>query len=145
MVLESCPSWECSVPGQVCNSLQPSPIFEFEVCANDCPYSNDGNCDDGGEGSNYDDCFSGSDCTDCNPRPPKWICCAEANAPDCQGELCWFMSGDLPAGNKCAPESSESDESDSVGDSDIDVPDVDTTSAVTNLLDLLRNLFRAGR
>merc|ERR1712113_1228954 len=85
MVIESCPSWDCSVPGQLCNSFQPSPLLDM-VCTNSCQdgtYSNDGTCDDGGEGSEYDDCFIGTDCADCGSRAPRWICCAEANA-NCQ-------------------------------------------------------------
>ena len=30
---------------------------------------NDGDCDDGGPGSDYDECDYGTDCSDCGPRP----------------------------------------------------------------------------
>ncbi len=37
-------------------------------CNNTCRYANDGDCDDGGPGSDYDLCDFGSDCTDCGAR-----------------------------------------------------------------------------
>ena len=38
------------------------------VCANTCPYANDGECDDGGESSLYSLCDLGTDCADCGIR-----------------------------------------------------------------------------
>lgn len=38
------------------------------MCLNTCAYANDGECDDGGEGSLYNVCAYGSDCGDCGPR-----------------------------------------------------------------------------
>ena len=42
------------------------------LCTDDCPpyphWANDGWCDDGGSGSDYDFCPMGSDCADCGPR-----------------------------------------------------------------------------
>ena len=45
------------------------------LCANHCDdgmssYSSDGDCDDGGEGSEYSLCGLGSDCADCGARTP---------------------------------------------------------------------------
>ena len=37
------------------------------VCTNTCQHTT-GKCDDGGAGSQYDDCDYGSDCADCGPR-----------------------------------------------------------------------------
>lgn len=34
-------------------------------CSNTCAYKNDGDCDDGGDGSEYDYCAAGTDCNDC--------------------------------------------------------------------------------
>lgn len=42
-----------------------------QLCSNSCEYADDGFCDDGGEGSDYDDCALGSDCGDCGPRTPN--------------------------------------------------------------------------
>ena len=39
-----------------------------ELCNDDCSYEDDGGCDDGGLGSEYQDCTRGTDCTDCGPR-----------------------------------------------------------------------------
>ena len=37
------------------------------LCTNTCEYANDGECDDGGPESLYDDCELGTDCADCGP------------------------------------------------------------------------------
>ena len=39
------------------------------ICTNTCEWANDGDCDDGGPGSDYDLCEYGTDCADCGPRP----------------------------------------------------------------------------
>ena len=38
-------------------------------CSEHCRWASDGYCDDGGPGFQYADCVSGTDCTDCGPRP----------------------------------------------------------------------------
>jgi hypothetical protein len=38
------------------------------ICQNDCRYSSDGDCDDGGDGSEYTFCSRGTDCVDCGER-----------------------------------------------------------------------------
>ena len=60
------------------------------ICSNTCEYADDGDCDDGGPGSDYDLCDYGTDCNDCGPRPPiendEIICtdtCEHANDGDC--------------------------------------------------------------
>eukprot|EP00966_Prymnesium_polylepis_P084337 1951892-Prymnesium_polylepis.1 len=51
----------CSPP-----SAPPSPPSSpVGVCSDDCQYSGDGDCDDGGLGSEFDGCEEGADCTDC--------------------------------------------------------------------------------
>ncbi|HJL44798.1 MAG TPA: hypothetical protein RMG45_03145, partial [Polyangiaceae bacterium LLY-WYZ-15_(1-7)] len=37
-------------------------------CTNTCSSANDGECDDGGPGAQYDVCALGTDCADCGPR-----------------------------------------------------------------------------
>jgi hypothetical protein len=32
------------------------------ICSESCAYSQDGGCDDGGSGSDFDDCAFGTDC-----------------------------------------------------------------------------------
>ena len=41
-------------------------------CSEHCRWASDGYCDDGGPGFQYADCVSGTDCTDCGPRPATW-------------------------------------------------------------------------
>ncbi|XP_070543162.1 extracellular serine proteinase-like [Ptychodera flava] len=44
------------------------------ICENTCRYANDGECDDGGDGSLYSICAYGSDCGDCGIRPNDPSC-----------------------------------------------------------------------
>jgi len=51
-------------------------------CNNGCGFADDGWCDDGGPGSDYNECTLGTDCLDCGNRclpprapPPPLICC----------------------------------------------------------------------
>lgn len=37
-------------------------------CTNTCRFASDGDCDDGGEGSDFSLCDLGTDCNDCGPR-----------------------------------------------------------------------------
>ena len=48
------------------------PINPYLVCDNTCKSPGDAECDDGGEGSDFDRCDLGTDCDDCGPRtiPP---------------------------------------------------------------------------
>jgi hypothetical protein len=55
-----------------CNTDEPEPL---EACSNTCQYANDGECDDGGQGSVTSLCPCGTDCADCGQR----------NADDCSG------------------------------------------------------------
>jgi len=43
-------------------------VEEPQDCTDTCPYSSDGECDDGGPGAEYAWCRGGSDCTDCGFR-----------------------------------------------------------------------------
>ena len=38
------------------------------LCTNSCMYAGDGDCDDGGPGSDFSLCALGTDCSDCGPR-----------------------------------------------------------------------------
>ncbi|XP_077984199.1 uncharacterized protein LOC144438866 isoform X2 [Glandiceps talaboti] len=41
----------------------------LELCTDDCsPFNNDGDCDDGGPGFDFNLCSLGSDCSDCGSR-----------------------------------------------------------------------------
>jgi hypothetical protein len=53
-----------------------------ELCTETCTYSDDGACDDGGEGSKFSLCDFGTDCIDCGPRDPADC------VPACEGATC---------------------------------------------------------
>jgi hypothetical protein len=46
----------------------PEPSEPAGSCDDTCSFARDGVCDDGGEGSWYDVCSYGTDCSDCGPR-----------------------------------------------------------------------------
>lgn len=73
-------------PGdQLCSSAGFCLGSGFEPNCNDtCPYANDGECDDGAEGSDFDVCYLGSDCADCGPRAGAPNCIAAATCGLCQ-------------------------------------------------------------
>jgi len=50
-------------------SPPPAPSFPPGTCSDDCHFSGDSDCDDGGAGAEYAECSLGSDCTDCGNRP----------------------------------------------------------------------------
>lgn len=63
------------------------------VCENSCLYAEDGVCDDGGPGSEYNVCNYGTDCIDCEERPN--LCTDPALPTYChQSESCWGASVD---------------------------------------------------
>jgi hypothetical protein len=55
-------------------------------CANTCIFPADGDCDDGGPGSEYSYCDIGTDCTDCGTRNGESLCydtCAHSSDGEC--------------------------------------------------------------
>lgn len=67
----------CQIKGclDVCTSHSCDACIEYahcvlceDVCKDSCEYSKDGQCDDGGEGSEYNECKFGTDCFDCGMR-----------------------------------------------------------------------------
>ena len=59
------------------NTCLPSKDPLPPVCEERCTYSSDGECDDGGIGSQYDNCGCGRDCFDCGPRENPMQQCPE--------------------------------------------------------------------
>ena len=43
-------------------------IEESDICTDTCSFAGDGECDDGGEGSDFAICEYGADCSDCGVR-----------------------------------------------------------------------------
>ena len=57
-----------------------------EVCEFTCPYDGDGDCDDGGPGSDFSICALGTDCSDCGPRMVGWPVNVDLRGPGCDEE-----------------------------------------------------------
>jgi hypothetical protein len=73
------------------------------ICEDTCQYANDGECDDGGPGADFDECAYGSDCADCGPRDPiSSTCTCDATAGCDPGCLCDPDCGQRPIGSPCA-------------------------------------------
>ncbi len=58
------------------------------LCSEECPYSGDRVCDDGGPGASYGDCSYGTDCADCGVR--VWTAPGE---PLCSNECAYRADG----------------------------------------------------
>ena len=83
----------------------PSPPSTMQVmCTDDCPlWSDDGDCDDGGEGAEWAACTLASDCTDCGPRH-FWLSDPPSPPPAagtaCSNECLWSGDGDCDDGGE---------------------------------------------
>ena len=89
--IDACPSEavaQALAEFKASNCSQPD---EETRCSEDCAYSDDGDCNDGGLGATYDECLWGTDCKDCaeRSRPVKRAtrCSNECrSSQDCGGE-----------------------------------------------------------
>ena len=66
--IDACPSEavaQALAEFKASNCSQPD---EETRCSEDCAYSDDGDCNDGGLGATYDECLWGTDCKDCAER-----------------------------------------------------------------------------
>merc|ERR1719506_2603012 len=64
------PPWQPAIGACVVFDITGSD-YAGRFCDDTCTrtsWRSDGVCDDGGPGSEYDDCAFGTDCTDCGPR-----------------------------------------------------------------------------
>ncbi len=71
--LKDCDHGECNASGDCdCDNGWTGDLCDEEevttICTNTCQYHNDGECDDGGPGSDWDLCLCGTDCADCGTR-----------------------------------------------------------------------------
>eukprot|EP00966_Prymnesium_polylepis_P098808 2288179-Prymnesium_polylepis.1 len=66
-------------------ALVTASLASAQTCTNTCVHPSDGDCDDGGAGSEYSACAYGSDCADCGGRasPPP----APPHGPRCTAVL----------------------------------------------------------
>ena len=94
-------------------------------CSNSCQYTSDGDCDDGGAGSEYQQCLACTDCADCGlraeseclpldappaspaPPPPTGYRCREDltcnNPSETVSCACWSTCSCLTSGQVCDP------------------------------------------
>ncbi len=65
------------------------------LCSNTCAFANDGDCDDGGPGSDFSLCGFGTDCADCGPRT-----FSGGDEPSGPGSRIWLVTnyGGAPGG-----------------------------------------------
>ena len=57
-------------PSETSPPVPPAPPNQSHGCNEQCYYSSDNDCDDGGPGAEYNSCAIGTDCIDCGPRNP---------------------------------------------------------------------------
>lgn len=77
------------------------------TCTDDCDYSGDGVCDDGGPGSEYAACELGTDCTDCGSRGETSGSSASSSSggPMCSYPQCAYdgmCCGGYPCSGPCS-------------------------------------------
>ena len=70
-------AWVNSVLQGTMRSPPPPPPVDRD-CNNACAHSGDGECDDGGPGSGYEECGVGSDCADCGRRDFSAYTCSNS-------------------------------------------------------------------
>jgi subtilisin family serine protease len=62
-------------------ALPPPPAPPPGQCTNNCNYARDGDCDDGGSGSEYSYCSLGTDCFDCERLRDSNSACSQPASP----------------------------------------------------------------
>ncbi len=70
------------------------------LCSEECPYSGDDECDDGGPDSLDGLCDFGTDCMDCGPRDPA-DCVPSCDGVECGDDGCGGSCGSCAAGSMC--------------------------------------------
>ncbi len=77
-----------TVESAICEALGGAPVspeldpFFDEGCDNTCEFAFDGDCDDGGPGSDFSSCELGTDCADCGARDVD----EQPEPPDCSDD-----------------------------------------------------------
>jgi len=89
-----CTGGSCDVPAPAPVGPGPAPAPGGSLCTNECIFSNDGACDDGGSGSAFEVCGYGTDCSDCGPREPS---------NTCEDTCMWARDGACDEGSGGAP------------------------------------------
>ena len=88
MVMKECRQGECVPAGS-----------DASACSDSCTFAQDGDCDDGGSGSEFAICEEGTDCTDCSrDQLPPAVPSSPSPPPRCD-DSCWLSSdGDCDDG-----------------------------------------------
>lgn len=73
-------SGACSEVPRLC-ILQCGAFASCMLCTDSCDFDGDGDCDDGGSGSEYSACPTGSDCADCGPRGRSALSWSSSSPP----------------------------------------------------------------
>jgi hypothetical protein len=68
LITAECEALEAQCPRIFGDAPQDPGFPEGSGCTNTCSYAYDGDCDDGGPGSDFNLCPYGTDCADCGPR-----------------------------------------------------------------------------
>ena len=75
-------------------------------CSNECNLANDGDCDDGGSGSEYSSCQAGTDCADCGQRaaipPGSYGTSCSTSTPCLDNLFCNFDYGSTGFCERCS-------------------------------------------
>jgi len=85
-------------------SLPPPPLVLSDAasgrdtCTNTCMYDNDGDCDDGGPGSDFSSCELGSDCADCGGGDATNAPTGQATRSTCTNDCDYVYDGDCDDG-----------------------------------------------
>ena len=86
-----------------------TPTGDGPACTNTCQFANDGDCDDGGPGSDFSVCAYGTDCGDCGPRNGSAPVSSEDDDPVAQEWACNFVQHSRTACPGYPSDTSESD------------------------------------
>ena len=77
-----------SVRGEIATAIATTASVNVTACTETCEWASDGDCDDGGPGTEYSSCSMGTDCTDCGMRR-----LVELNVTSCSVVTCGTATG----------------------------------------------------
>ena len=77
-----------SVRGEMASAIATAASVNASLCTETCEWASDGDCDDGGPGTEHSSCAVGTDCTDCGVRE-----LVELNVTSCSVVTCGTATG----------------------------------------------------
>jgi len=81
-----------SVNGEIAAAIATAASMNVSACTETCEWASDGDCDDGGLGTEYSSCAIGTDCTDCGMRQQVVL-----NVTSCSVVTCGTATGVIVA------------------------------------------------